>query len=228
MSARRAAWIRSVEALSVGAFAWLWTRAGVELAAAAAERPGLVPLALPGCALALLAADFASGFVHWACDRHFDERAPILGPLVVRTFREHHADPQALVRHGFVELNGDSALALLPFLAALALAPPAASGALAFAGHAALLAFALAILLTNCVHRWAHAPRVPRAVAALQRRGLLLRPDAHAAHHRGDHGRAFCITTGWLNPALDASGFFPALEARLARLRGPRTRTRNG
>lgn len=224
---RRAAWIPAVEAGALAAFAWTWGRWAADVAEAAsgtaragdAAAPATVLIVGAAALAALVAADFASGLGHWLCDRFFDERAPIVGPLVVRTFREHHGDPQALVRHGFVELNGDSALVCLPVVAAVgAFLPDAAGGAGPLAAHAFALVFTLAILLTNSVHRWAHAARVPGAVARLQRLGLILRPEAHARHHCGAHDRAFCITTGWLNPLLDRTRLFARLEAGLARL----------
>jgi hypothetical protein len=69
------------------------------------------PLAIPA---GWLAADFASGIVHWFADTFFEEDAPWIGPLLIRPFREHHRDPQAMTRHGFLELTGNSCLVLLP------------------------------------------------------------------------------------------------------------------
>ena len=86
---------------------------------------------------------------------------------------------------------------------------------------AGLLLFTAGIAATNRFHQWAHADRVPRWVAALQRRGLILSPEHHARHHRGAHDRAYCVTTGWLNPLLDAVAFFARLEAAVRWL-GPR------
>lgn len=208
---RRAPWIPLVEVGSLLAFVALWTPICVGVLAAAAA-PAPAALALAACIAALLLADLVSGIGHWLCDRFFDERTPLVGALIVASFREHHADPQALVAHGFAERNGESALVSLPILAAAWLAPDPEQGAAALALHAAIASFTAGILFTNTVHRWAHAPRVPRPVAWLQAQGVLLRPAAHAVHHGGDHTTTFCITTGWLNPVLDRAGFFRALE----------------
>jgi len=217
---RRPAWIPAVEASALALFAWGWGDLAAAVAAAT-DGPRAGAAVAAAAIAALVTADLVSGIGHWLCDRFFDERAPIVGPLVVRSFREHHVAPDALVRHGFVELNGDSALVCLPLLLATTLLPPPDAGLPALAAHAFAAAFLLAILLTNSVHRWAHADRAPRPVAWLQRRGVLLRPDDHARHHRGDHRLAYCITTGWLNPVLDRTAFFDRLERGLGRLGAP-------
>ena len=89
---------------------------------------------------------------------------------------------------------------------------------------AGLLLFTLGIALTNRFHQWAHADRVPGWVATLQRSGLILSPERHSLHLCGAHDRAYCVTTGWLNPLLDAVEFFALLE-RTIRWLGPRRRT---
>ena len=67
-------------------------------------------------------------------------------------------------------------------------------------------------VLTNQVHKWAHQRRPPAAVRLMQRAGLILSREHHATHHRAPHTRAYCITSGWLNPLLDAIRFFAAAE----------------
>jgi ubiquitin-conjugating enzyme E2 variant len=51
----------------------------------------------------------------------------------------------------------------------------------------------------------------PPVVQRLQRWGLILSQERHALHH-ADHQRAFCVTSGWLNPLLDRIRFFPRIE----------------
>lgn len=167
--------------------------------------PGLVAAGLA----AYVAADLVSGAVHWFCDRFGTERTPVIGPSVIEPFREHHRDPLAITRRGFVAVNASNLLAVLPVLALAGLGEPSL-------GHAFLLVFALAVGLTNQLHKWAHAPRVPRAVAWLHRTRLIMPPDHHARHHRGET-HAFCVTSGWCNPLLDRLGVFARLERRIRR-----------
>jgi len=147
-------------------------------------------------------ADAVSGLVHFWADELADEHFPWLGRNVIAPFREHHTHPADMTKHGVVETNGDSALAVLPvLLSALWFAPtsPSLGGFGLFMG---ILGFSVAVLLTNQIHQWAHAQRRPRSVRWLQRCGLILSPGHHARHHR-KHDRAYCITTGWCNPVLD-------------------------
>lgn len=161
---------------------------------------------LAGAIAGALAADFATGLVHWACDTFFAEDTPLLGPALIAPFRAHHRDPLAITRHGFLEVNGSNCFALVPLLAA------------AWWRDAALLcdaffvAFAPAVLVTNQFHKWAHAPVVPRVVWWMQRARCILRPQAHARHHHAGGRGAYCVTFGWLNPSLDRIALFPGLE----------------
>lgn len=176
-------------------------------------------LLLPsGILLGYFAADVATGLVHWFCDRFFEEDSPVIGRLLIFPFRDHHRDPRAMTRHGFLELTGNSCLAISPVLAA------ALAVRLGLFLDAALLVFALAVVATNLFHGWAHAERAPRLAVWLQASGLVLAPSAHDAHHTGDHRGAYCVTNGWANRWLDGLGVFDRLEAGLVALGVPATR----
>lgn len=183
---------------------------------------GALLLALP---LGYLLADFLSGCAHWFCDTFFDEKTPVIGALLIAPFREHHHDPQAITRHGFLELNGNSALALVPLLAWMWWrGDGAGAGFAATLAQATVVFAALALLATNQLHRWAHEPSPPAAVRWLQRRGLILRPEHHARHHAPPHEGAYCITAGWLNAPLDRVQFFARCERMLRSVKARRQR----
>jgi len=213
----RPAWAGAVEATVVLAFAALWAVLAARLAGVL---DGATAWLLPGVVGAgVLAADFASGLVHWFCDSVFEEDTTLVGPLVILPFREHHRDPLAMTRHAFLEITGNICLALVPALGlGLWLLPAPLAGAVGVQlVHALLLATTGAAFWTNQLHKWAHTPAPPAAVAWLQRRRLVLAPGAHGRHHRPG-GRAYCVLTGWMNAPLDRCRFFPRLEAAMAAL----------
>ena len=115
--------------------------------------------ALGGVALGFLGADLVSGIVHWVGDTWGTPDWPILGPSLIRPFREHHVDPQAIVRHDFVETNGNSSIGSLILLAGGFAAPlESASGDLI---ATTLLSLAGWLFATNQIHKWAHAAERP-------------------------------------------------------------------
>jgi len=211
---QRPFWVKAFDVASLGTLTFLLAVAAVRLLrVVGAGGPWWVLLLVS--AAALLAADFLSGLVHWTCDRFFADDTPLIGRMLIHPFREHHRDPLAITRHGFFELCGNNALAvLLPLLAIVLTGPPgAALGSIA--AHGFVTALALAIAATNQFHKWAHAAHRPSVVRWLQRRRLILSPDAHERHHRGDYSHGYCVTTGWLNPVLDAYRVLPRCEAWL-------------
>lgn len=168
-------------------------------------------LNVPVAVVMLLAADFLSGVVHWACDTWGDEGTPLLGPNIIRSFREHHTDQLGITRHSFVEANGGPAIGAIPILVTGLLVPSPWS--VAFFWIAAF------VFVTNVIHGWSHGG-APRPVRWLQRIGLVLSPKHHAVHHRYPHDRAYCITVGWWNPLLDRVRFWERLERAISATTG--------
>lgn len=214
---QRPFWVKAFDVASVSALVVLLALAAARLLHALGDGGPQWVLA-PAALLAVLAADLVSGLVHWLCDRFFSEETPVIGRMLIQPFREHHVDPLAITRHGLFELCGNNALAVvLPVLGIVLAGPPHASSA-SVAGHGFVIAFALAVFATNQLHKWAHAARRPAAVRLLQRTRLILSPEVHDRHHRGDFSRGYCVTTGWLNPLLDAYRVLPRCEAWLRSL----------
>jgi ubiquitin-conjugating enzyme E2 variant len=169
--------------------------------------------------LGLLAADLATGTVHWLCDTFFAEDTPIIGRSVIEPFREHHVDPLAMTRRAFLRVSNSNVVATTLLLAILLCVQSTAESPPSAFADVWVTSFTFAVMATNQFHKWAHLPQVPLVVGQLQRLGLILSPTEHQRHHTGDHSRAYCVTTGWLNPPLDGAGVFGACERAVALLR---------
>jgi hypothetical protein len=168
---------------------------------------------IPGAiALGVLFADFATGAMHWFGDRFFDETTPVLGPALIRPFREHHVDPQSMVRHGLLELHGNSAIPVIAALGVVHLFDSNSASPAWVALDLWLFFLCTSSMATNQFHLWAHAPSVPQPVRWLQRHGVILSPERHALHHSGRFDRSYCMTSGWMNPLLDRIDFFGRIE----------------
>ena len=214
----RDSWVSFVQFVGVVAFLILTTILAyrtVPVLLAAGE----AWLLLPAAVLAYLAADLVAGFVHWYCDTFFSVNTPVIGPAIIRGFREHHSDPMGITRHSFAEVNGSNCWVMVPILIVVLAAGGPSPTRSSLAGHAFLLLFALAIFATNQFHRWAHAENPPAIAQILQRWGLILTPERHQIHHSGGHDRGYCVTSGWLNPLLDRLGLFDRLESLVRRER---------
>lgn len=165
--------------------------------------------------LGYVLADLGSGVVHWFCDTFCSETTPLIGRILIQPFREHHEFPQRIAECRFIEQDTGNFFILIPLLSGLLLQGVDGRGALF--GCWVVLGLCLGSFVTNSVHKWAHAQNVPRMVRVLQRLGLIINPMRHALHHHS-HDRSYCITTGWLNPPLDALAFFPRLERMIRRI----------
>jgi ubiquitin-conjugating enzyme E2 variant len=162
----------------------------------------------------LAAADLGSGLVHWAADTWGRDDWPIVGPRLLVPFRVHHINPDDFLRGSFIDANGEVAMIAIPVVLALLAIPldPWWGGPIGVFGFA----FCGLGSLTNQIHQWAHMSSPPPVVRLMQRCGVLLDRDTHAAHHARPYDRRYCITTGWCNRPLDAIGFFRRLESLIA------------
>ena len=167
--------------------------------------------------LGIAAIDFVTGLVHWACDRFGDATTPIVGPLLIQAFREHHETPRKMVDHDWIETNGEPCVLTASALLMLAALAPHAQSELCAAAVTAVWTMATVGAWANQVHKWAHMPRPPGWARILQQAGLVLRPNEHACHHRAPHDCGYCISTGWMNPLLDRLGLWTWLERSLRR-----------
>jgi ubiquitin-conjugating enzyme E2 variant len=192
---------RAIELASIALFVLLAAWTSWQLFAATQLLFAVV--ALVAVPVGWLAADLLSGLVHWAFDSFGSVRTPIIGNAFIRPFRAHHADPEEMTRHDFVETHGASCLASLPFLAAASVMP--IDTWIGIFAQAVLLCTALGALATNQCHKWAHMDEaaVPKLVLWAQRRWLVLPREHHRLHHTPPFDTHFCMSSGWLNACLN-------------------------
>ena len=152
----------------------------------------------------LFAVDFITGVIHWAEDTWTAlGRSTLLDRYVVRDNIEHHRKPGAIRGGTYWETNR----------VCIALAFATACVLVLFGVHA-WTAYAIVLLASqsNQVHKWSHCANPPRAIAWLQRFGVLQSPAHHAEHHKRPYANRYCTTTNFLNPVLDGVRFWRGLE----------------
>jgi ubiquitin-conjugating enzyme E2 variant len=162
----------------------------------------------------MVVADLISGLVHWLADTWGTVEFPILGPTLIKNFREHHSDPKALTRKGLVETNGDNCMIILPAQIGALFIPLAGGEVLWVFAYVFVLSFTFWIMATNQIHKWAHfePDEVGAVVRFLQKTRLVLPIHEHRIHHTVPFESHYCITNGWLNGFLRWSRFYRGME----------------
>ncbi len=156
-------------------------------------------------------ADFITGVVHWAQDKLLDIETAF---DLLNTFKDdndlHHARPAAMLRFTWWENMQASAMFAWPTSLVLLLvgAPLWLWLGIFFSGFG------------NAVHRYAHTMRPPYWIDCLQRAGLLCTFRHHMPHHMDAGGlipkerstKRYCVMSMWLNPILDGTRFWYAMN----------------
>lgn len=158
-----------------------------------------------------LVVDFISGLVHWGEDSYGSPATPFVGRHVTKPNLLHHFRPRAFVWNNWY---GSSKLLVAASLASL--------GVAYVIGHLNLMVVLAAVLGANAnqVHKWSHRTRVENGpiVTLAQRLWLIQSPSHHHRHHVDGKDSHYCVLTNFLNPVLDASGFWRGLEWLLRRV----------
>lgn len=164
-------------------------------------------MCLLGALIGWVLADLFSGLVHFIADNFGHPATPIVGPLFIAPFREHHDAPEAMLHHGFLERNANNALVTSPLF--LWIPWMSLSSPFALLCSAICLNLSGWLFLTNEIHAKCHQRPTRGAAYWLQQRGLILAPEQHDVHHaaaatnsdapasRGRRDRFhYCITCG--------------------------------
>ena len=209
--------VRRFEIASIAAYTAIMVWLVVRLAPGSAASPWL---ALTAFMLGYVAADFVSGFVHWAADTWGTPEWPLVGKALIRPFREHHVDQKEITRHDFIETNGNNCfISIVPGLVA-ALLPQAPEQTFNFFLSSFTFSLILWVLMTNQFHKWSHLDAPSPLIDRLQRWHLILPRDHHQVHHTAPYAKYYCITVGWLNEPLHRIRFFPLMETLVSAVTG--------
>ncbi len=117
--------------------------------------------------------------MHWFADTCGHPDWFLVGPALIRPFREHHDDPTSITRHDFIETNGSLMLVGSGLLALQVFSIQNYSLQIFVFALASLVAF------TNQIHKCAHLEVTPDWFARLAEFGLVLSPQHHRLHHVG-------------------------------------------
>ncbi len=207
----------AVEVVGITSFALLAVLIGAEVYRGMESFGYLWLLPLLGV-VAYLAADLLSGFVHFLLDNFGSTRTPVFGPYFIKPFRDHHTDPLGIIRHDFVDTNGNNSLASVPMMLAVWLAVPVGTTIIGYLFGTFFLLLCLAVFATNQFHKWAHMDAPPSWVRWLQRHGMILSKEHHDVHHESPYDTYYCITVGVWNPLFDRTNFFERTERLIRRL----------
>lgn len=212
-------WMRLAEIVSIILFAILW---GNLIYVAWNFESSYRWIFFLSILVGMIAADAVSGLVHWAADTWGSVQWPILGPTLIRSFREHHVDQKAITHHDFIEANGATALIIIPWLVLCTFWVPK-SNFLFFVWNS-FLWLCVWSLMTNQFHKWSHLEHPPFGVTFLQKAHIIISVEHHKQHHVGSHEHYYCITTGWLNPIAEKFSLFRLLESIITKLTGAKPR----
>lgn len=163
--------------------------------------------------LGWLLGDFISGLVHWFFDTYGTENTPIFGQSYVRPFRRHHTHPHEITEHNFFVTIGNTCIAA-DLVLGITLYSNIVEQKTLFGSIADLVVsvMAIATVLTNQFHKWAHEKSPRKVVQWLMKYNLTLTVKKHQKHHTAPFRSDYCITGGWLNPMLNKIKFFAGME----------------
>lgn len=163
--------------------------------------------------ICILVADFVSGFFHWLEDAYGGEDWPVTGKFITQPNILHHHNPGYFTRHSWFK-SADVLLVMGAFILAAAFL-------IGVLNWMVIVVVGIGVN-ANEMHKWAHQGRKENGllVTFLQEKGIIQSSLHHSHHHRGGKNTHYCVVTNYLNPVLDAAGFWNLLETMIFRVTG--------
>lgn len=154
-----------------------------------------------GC---VMVADFITGLIHWFEDTYITPDWPILGKRVGEPNLLHHEHPGWI---GYMStLISRNYQTVVPAVLVCSLI-------VFWHGWVWPILFILLLAsLGNEVHTWNHRSKNPIWIKFLQDTAIIQTPHQHAKHHRKPYTVCYCTLTNILNPILDYTRFWRAIE----------------
>lgn len=159
----------------------------------------MVPFWFGYLILSWLCADLIAGTFHWWEDRYDITKVPFVGKLLDGVNAGHHESPTMFLAGNYWQRNWSNILPVAFVAMAVTYFAPWYALPFWFATQA------------NEVHGWSHQ-KCNRLIRMLQETELFVSVKHHAQHHVDPFSRRYCVMTGWLNPCLDAFGYWRTLE----------------
>ena len=175
--------------------------------------------------VAILAADFLTGIVHWWEDAYGNPNWKYFGKSVIQPNLLHHQKPREFLKSSYFQLVFFSVLVAIVLLG------------LCYLLNILNAYTAFAILLSsqgNQIHAFSHKSDKENGpfICFLQGLGVLQSRRHHGRHHRSPYACHYCAVTNYLNPLLDRIAFWTGLEWMIYKLSGIKvlrgTAIRNG
>lgn len=204
-----------IAAAGLGASGILWALLGRELA----SDPSLwkILATIPAAALGILAGDWLNSEIHYKIDNVWYNSDNKTLREFANDGRRHHEDQKACLKNTYLgrlaEAEPYTTLGFLAVIASFQTQVPAylidtalasigvvASGIGSFVNYSLttmLGFFALSSSHSTWTHQMAHTPNPPWFWRQLQKLGISLPPERHAAHHKPPYDDNYSTQTGW-------------------------------
>ncbi len=151
----------------------------------------------------ILLTDFLTGMVHWWEDVYGNENWMFLVESVVKPNNQHHNDPDAFLKHSFIErIRFSVFVSIILFIICYLIG---------FLNWQVIFVLCYGSL-ANQLHYYSHLSRPFILIRCLQLFGLVQHKSEHDLHHTFPYKENYCVMTDYVNLILEPLNFWRRLE----------------